>query len=74
MVIKRVDVEEEQDHLIDWSWENCNGDVEKIILRDKKWVGLYNAAEIHTHIFHYEELKHVIKALQNAEKWFEENV
>ena len=68
MSIKRVDVEEDQDTEIGWSWMNCNGSLKKILIHDKDWIRLYVKDEL-IHVIHRTELKHLIKALQNAEKW-----
>lgn len=73
MTIKRADIEEEQDDEIGWSWENCVNGVDKIKISGNRWVDLYDEKDNLRHSFAREELKHVIKALQNAEKWFKEN-
>ena len=67
-----MDVEEEQCDKVRWSWENCVGALESVII-EGEWVRLYNS-DGDMFDFACSELKHVIKALQNAEKWFEENV
>ena len=72
MSVKRVDVEEDQDTQIGWSWMDCNGSLEKILIHDKDWIMLY-AEEEPIYEVHRTELKHLLKALQNAEKRWEEN-
>ena len=71
MAIKRVDVEEQEEEVVGWSWKDINNGVETLTVSGPYIVLNVSSEDAPVHYIFKTEIKHWIKALKEAEKYFE---
>jgi hypothetical protein len=71
MAIVRVDTEESEDEEIGWSWKDVEGYDEQIVVASEDTVEFLSEYTGRSHCIARAELPHWIKALTEAQKYFD---